>query len=330
MTINILNYKNKNKTKQKNITERNYDNQIHIRNTKNKINTNNLKTSGNSKNNKNVIEKIINPNKKKIINGNIKINGNVKSNKKNNYLNHIKLKNLNLQKIISLTNIQKTIKISNKKTKKVFINQNSGENIFSNKIFPLSPLSVKLDSEKSSSTKKTLNLKNKKNKNNIYKNINTNNIFSPSKHFYIDSIINSPKNRQHVINQGAKNKLISEELNKKKNIILPYKKEINIINININGYNSPERGSVTSRDSKNQNNKKLQEYKGRNKAEINFYNQEIKVKLKNKNKNNINKNGLIARNDKSNPIIIRSIFDNIGKNKNSENQVNSGFFTSRK
>jgi hypothetical protein len=116
----------------------------------------------------------------------------------------------------------------------------------------LSPLSVKFDSEKSSSTKKTLNLKNKKNKNNIYKNINTNNIFSPSKHFYIDSIINSPKNRQHVINQGAKNKLISEELNKKKNIILPYKKVINIINININGYNSPERGSVTSRDSKNQ------------------------------------------------------------------------------
>ena len=194
----------------------------------------------------------------------------------------------------------------------------------------MSPLSVKLDSEKSSSTKKTLNLKNKKNKNNIYKNINTNNIFSPSKHSYIDSIINSPKNRQHVINQGAKNKLISEELNKKKNIILPYKKEINIINININGYNSPERGSVTSRDSKNQNNKKLQEYKGRNKAEINFYNQEIKVKSKNKNQNNINKNNLIARNDKSNPIIIRSIFDNIGKNKNSENQVNSGFFTSRK
>ena len=330
LTINILNYKNKNKTKQKNITERNYDNQIHIRYTKNKINTNNLKTSGNSKNNKNIIEKIINPNKKKIINGNIKINGNVKSNKKNNYLNHIKLKNLNLQKIISLTNIQKTIKISNKKTKKVFINHNSGENIFSNKIFPLSPLSVKFDSEKSSSTKKTLNLKNKKNKNNIYKNINTNNIFSPSKHFYIDSIINSPKNRQHVINQGAKNKLISEELNKKKNIILPYKKEINIINININGYNSPERGSVTSRDSKNQNNKKLQEYKGRNKAEINFYNQEIKVKSKNKNQNNINKNNLIARNDKSNPIIIRSIFDNIVKNKNSENQVNSGFFTSRK
>ena len=72
----------------------------------------------------------------------------------------------------------------------------------------------------------------------------------------------------------------------------------------------------------------MQEYKGRNKAEINFYNQEIKVKLKNK--NNINKNNLIARNDKSNPIIIRSIFDNIGKNKNSENQVNSGFFTSRK
>ena len=58
----------KTRTKEIVLSERNYDNQIHIRNTKNKINTNNLKTSGNSKNNKNVIEKIINPNKKKIIN----------------------------------------------------------------------------------------------------------------------------------------------------------------------------------------------------------------------------------------------------------------------
>ena len=49
-----------------------------------------------------------------------------------------------------------------------------------------------------------------------------------------------------------------EELNKKKRIILPFKKEINIINININGYNNTERGSLTSRERKKINKKKTE------------------------------------------------------------------------
>ena len=292
-------------------------------------NFNNLRTIGNSNNKKNVMEKILNSNPtKKIINKNIFS----KSNKNNNHINHIKIKNLNFQKIKSLSNIKKTVNTANKKGKKIFLKRNSGENIISNKMFPLSPLSVKLDSNKNSSSKRNLNIKQKKTKNNIYKNVNINNInnntTNKTKQYFIDSIINLPKNKQQIINQGIKNQLILEELNKKKNIILPFKKEINIINININGCNNTERGSLTSRDSNNKNKKKLKEYKGRNKAEINFYNQEIKSKLKNK--NTINNDNLISRNDKSNPIIVKRICDNLGKNQIFENQHNSGFFTSRK
>ena len=196
-------------------------------------------------------------------------------------------------------------------------------------------MSVKLNSDsnnsnKTLSIKREINVKPKKNKNNIYKEIISNsNLSSKNKHYFIDSIINSPKSKHQIINHGIKDKIIIEELNKKKNIILPYKKEINIINININGYNNnTEKGSLTSRESKNKYKKKLKEYKGRNKAEINFYNQEIKTKFKNKNGNN----NIKYRNDNNNnPIIVKSLYDNLGKNGTSENnQTNSGFLTSRK
>ena len=83
---------------------------------------------------------------------------------------------------------------------------------------------------------------------------------------------------------------------------------------------------MTSRESKNKSKKKLKEYKGRNKAEINFYNQEIKTKFKNKNENN----NIKPRNDRNNPVIVKSLNDNIGKNWIGDNQQNTGFFTSRK
>ena len=336
LTINILNSKNKNKIKQKYNTEKTSDNKSPTKynNTKNK-NHNNLNTIGNIKNtNKKVIDKIISPNQpKKVINNNIK-NSSIKSNKNNNHINHIKLKTLNFQKIKSLSNIKKEINSTNKKKEKIFLNRNSGENIFNNRIFPSSPLNINLDPGKTPSFKKALNIKQKKNKNNIYKNLNSNNNTSnKNKNYFIDSIINSPKNKkQQMFNH--KNQLILEELNKKKRIILPLKKEINIINININGYNNTEKGSMTSRDSYNINKKKLKEYKGRNKAELNFYNQEIKSKIKNKNNNKINNNkNLISRNENNNPIIVKSLYDdNFGKNTNTayENEQNAGFFTSRK
>lgn len=54
---------------------------------------------------------------------------------------------------------------------------------------------------------------------------------------------------------NVKRDSILEELNRKKNIILPYKKEINNINININDYNI-HGGSLTSRTSNNVSKKK--------------------------------------------------------------------------
>ena len=323
LTINILNNKDKNLFRQNCLTDRNKESKSE---NKNIHNNNNLRTIGSSikHKNKNVLDKIMNSNRNKKLNT-LK-NENIKS-IKNNHINHIKIKSLNFQKINSLSNIKKiTINLNNKKQK-----DNSGENIFKNKIFPKSPMSVKLDSNsnKTLSIKKTLNIKPKKNKNNIYKNINTNNNIIKDKNYFIDSILNSSKNKHHIINHGIKDKIIIEELNKKKSIILPFKKEINIINININGYNNSnntEKVSLTSRESKNKSKKKLKEYKGRNKAEINFYNQEIKTKFKNKNENN----NIKPRNDRNNPVIVKSLGDNIGKNWIGDNQQNTGFFTSRK
>ena len=159
-----------------------------------------------------------------------------------------------------------------------------------------------------------------------------NNIMNKNKQYFRDAIINSPKNKQQkIFNNGIKNQLILEELNKKKSIILPFNKEINIINININECNNTDKGSKTARDSKNKNKKKLKEYKGRNKAEINFYNQEIKAKFKNKNGNNNKNNNLISRNEKNNPIIVKNLNDdNYRKTTYFDKDQNAGFFTSRK
>jgi hypothetical protein len=75
----------------------------------------------------------------------------------------------------------------------------------------------------------------------------------------------------------------------------------------------------------------LKEYKGRNKAEINFYNQEIKAKFKNKNGNNNKNNNLISRNEKNNPIIVKNLNDdNYRKTTYFDKDQNAGFFTSRK
>ncbi len=159
-----------------------------------------------------------------------------------------------------------------------------------------------------------------------------NNIMNKNKQYFRDAIINSPKNKQQkIFNNGIKNQLILEELNKKKSIILPFNKEINIINININECNNSDKGSKTARDSKNKSKKKLKEYKGRNKAEINFYNQEIKSKYKNKKGNKNNSNNLISRNEKNNPIIVKNLNDdNFRKKTNFDKDQNAGFFTSRK
>jgi len=87
--------------------------------------------------------------------------------------------------------------------------------------------------------------------------------------------------------------------------MFPLKKEINIINININGYNNNEKGWMTSRESNSKPKRKQ------------LYNQDMKLKDKNKNKksNKVN-NNFLSRNEKKNPVIIKGI--------------NSGFLTTRK
>ena len=81
---------------------------------------------------------------------------------------------------------------------------------------------------------------------------------------------------------NIKKDLVLEELYKNKKIIMPYKKEINNINININGYNI-HGGSLTSRSSKNAIKKKRN--KKNNIKEMNFHNNCNKI-ISNKNKQN--------------------------------------------
>ena len=124
-------------------------------------------------------------------------------------------------------------------------------------------------------------------------------------------------NQNDENNNGIKNGFILEEINKKKNLVFPFNKEINNINININGYNA-HGGSLTSRTSKNPSKNKYK--KNINECDIYHYNKEFKMKAKNKNirKNNIN-NNFVSKND-NNPVKIKSVYNNIKNNKYNENQ----------
>jgi hypothetical protein len=152
------------------------------------------------------------------------------------------------------------------------------------------------------------------------KNNKINNTISKDKNNYLDSLVLTSSNSNNIndefINNGfgpsstinyinTKKDLILEELYKKKNIIMPYKKEINNINININGYNI-HGGALTSRTSNNVSKKKNKKYK--NKKEINFYNNDSKIINKNGKHNN-----LMNKKD-GNPVKIRKIYENIKSN----------------
>lgn len=146
------------------------------------------------------------------------------------------------------------------------------------------------------------------------KNTNTT---SKDKNYYLDSLVHTSSNSNNfneelnsigyghtsTINYiNTKKDLILEELYKKKNIILPFKKEINNINININGYNIHS-GSLTSRTSNNASKKKSK--KNNNIKEIHFYNND------NKNRNkNLKNNNLISKKE-GNPVRIKKIYDSI-------------------
>ena len=85
---------------------------------------------------------------------------------------------------------------------------------------------------------------------------------------------------------------------------MPFKKEINNINININGYNI-HGGSLTSRTSNNVSKKKPK--KSNNIKEINFYNNDNK-------KNSKLNNNLISKKE-VNPVKIKKIYESIKNNR---------------
>ena len=254
----------------------------------------------------------------------------------NNVNNAINTNNSNMHKINSTSNIKNpmnmNIKINMNNNNKIYLNENSCSNIIDNKLFAKSPFSLELETIKVTKRKKIFypkkkiytDISNKKNSgvsnqnlkhNNINtKNTTTNNTTSKDKNNYLDSLVhtssNSNNQNDEIINNvyaptstinyanNTKKDLILEELYKKKNIILPLKKEINNININVNGY-TIHGGSLTSRTSNNVS------------------------KKKNKNQNNI------MTKKEGNPVKIKKISEKM-KNKNLRTNKSSGFRTLKK
>ena len=277
-----------------------------------------------------------------------------------NYMNHhnnnITINDLNIHKINSTSNIKNptnmniNINTNNNSKNKIYVNEGSYRNIIENKIISKSPLSIEMETIKVTKRKRTLYPKtktlsdiNNKNPNiivnnnfsgNIINNINSHTL-SNDRHHLFDSIVHNSinsNNQGEDINGGIKGGLIMEEIKKKKNIILPFNKDINNdnnINININGYNS-HGGNLTSRASNNVSKKK---YKGNNGQEINYYNQEFKTKIKSQNmKKIITNNNLLSKNENL-PVKIKRLLENKNINNNNKNidaYKASGYFTSRK
>ena len=229
-------------------------------------------------------------------------NNNANTNKNNNYNNMHKINSTS--NIKSPMNMNININMNNNKNK-IYLSEVPCTNIMENKIFQKSPFSLELETIKVTKRKKIFypkksEVSKKKNSNtnnqNFKHNItNTNNnTTSKDKNYYLDSLVHTSSNSNNqnddIINNiyvptstininNTKKDLILEELYKKKNIILPLKKEINNFNININGYNI-HGGSLTSRTSNNVS----------------------------KNKNN--KNNLISKKE-GNPVKIKKIFEKV-------------------
>ena len=210
-------------------------------------------------------------------------------NNKINVSNNNKPKNKNMHKINSTSNIKNpmnmniNINMNNNNKNKICLHEGSFTNILDSKLFIKSPLTLELETIKINNRKKIFYPKGKKvsdttnNKNkDIYslkycifnkKNNANSNKASKDKIYYLDSLMynssNSNNQNEEIIAGGyfptstinVKKDSILEEFHRKKNIILPYKKEINNINININDYNI-HGGSLTTRTSNNVSKKK--------------------------------------------------------------------------
>ena len=282
-------------------------------------------------------------NKNQNINAN-NINNINNINNTNNYI----IKNLNIHKINSSSNIQKpmnmniNINMNNDNKNKIYFNNDSCANVIQNKVYAKSPISIELETIKVTKKKRTLYPKTKtysncdlnKNIQNYHLNENIHTL-SNERNYYLDSInhtsINSNLNEEYLssrispkyINNEKKN-LIFDDLYKKKNIILSFNKEINSINININEYYQPA-GALTSRISSiNSKNK----YKYNNGIEeINIYSFKNKINSKNKYKKNISNKK--SRND-NNPVKTEKMNESIKKNKYLNSNKCPGYLSAKK
>ena len=278
-------------------------------------------------------------------NQNINVNNINNINNINNTNNYI-IKNLNIHKINSSSqkpmNMNININMNNDNKNKIYFNNGSCTNVIKNKVYAKSPISIELETIKVTKKKRTLYPKTKtysncelnQNIQNYHSNENTHTI-SNERNYYLDSInhtsMNSNLNEEYLSSRispkyinNEKKDLFLDDLYKKKNIILPFNKEINNINININEYYPPA-GSLTSRisstNSKNQ-------YKLNNGIEeINIYSFKKKINSKNKHKKNISNKKL--RND-NNPVKIENMNDSIKKNKHLTNNKCPGYFFTKK
>ena len=280
----------------------------------------NIKMSNNISNFKTVVNNArSNSNINNVLNTNTNTNSN--TNKNSNYNNMHKINSTS--NIKSPMNMNININMNNNKNK-IYLSEVPVTNIMENKIFQKSPFSLELETIKVTKRKKIFypkksDVSKKKNSNtnnqNFKHNItNTNNnTTSKDKNYYLDSLVhtssNSNNQNDEILNNiyvptstininNTKKDLILEELYKKKNIILPLKKEINNFNININGYNI-HGGSLTSRTSNNVS----------------------------KNKNN--KNNLISKKE-GNPVKIKKIFEKVRTLHSSKNKSSGHVITKKK
>ena len=180
---------------------------------------------------------------------------NTSINNKNNVSNKKKPKNKSMHKMNSASNIKNpmnmniNISMSNNNKNKICLYEGSFTNIFHSKLFTKSPLTLELETIKANNRKKIFypkgkkvsDISNKKNKNinsvkyGIFNNKN-NKKASKDKIYYLDSLLhnssNSNNQNDEIISSGyfptstinVKRDSILEELYRKKNIILPYKK----------------------------------------------------------------------------------------------------------
>ena len=284
--------RNKSKINNYNLFDYNSSTLPNSTNLKTRINKGRIKKI--NKNNSKINSKYLKTSKNNLLNfktivDNSRSNTNI--NNKINVSNNNKPKNKNMHKINSTSNIKNplnmniNINMNNNNNNKICLHEGSCTNMLDSKLFTKSPLTLELETIKVNNRKKIFYPKGKKvsdASNNKSKNININNLkynifnnknnansnkASKDKIYYLDSWVhnasNSNNQNDEIIAGGycptstinVKRDSILEELNRKKNIILPYKKEINNINININDYNI-HGGSLTSRTSNNVSKKK--------------------------------------------------------------------------